>query len=96
MRRIAFARQGSKQEARAKKKYANSNFPSSRTFPPPRAEGVADAGIDSTITACAIQSAPRSACDEALPLTRCRIAAQDSKIVRPVGPLTSLSAHWGG
>jgi hypothetical protein len=34
-----------------------------------RAESVAEAGADPTVAACAIQSAPRSACYEALPLT---------------------------
>jgi hypothetical protein len=52
--------------------------PSSR-----RAESAAEAGADPTVTACAIQSAPRSACYEALPLTLWPIVAQDSeKIVR--------------
>jgi hypothetical protein len=35
----------------------------------PLIESPADAGADPTVAACAIQSAARSACDEALPLT---------------------------
>ncbi len=38
-------------------------------LPSRRAESVAEAGADPTVAACAIQSAPRSACYEALPLT---------------------------
>jgi hypothetical protein len=44
-----------------------------------RAESVADAGANPTFAACAIRSAPRSACYEALPLMRWRIVAQDSE-----------------
>ena len=60
-------------------------------------ESVADAGANPTFAAGAIQSAPRSACYEALPLTLWPIVVQDSqKLYAPVSRLTALSAHRVG